>query len=302
MNYLTQVQRGIDYIEAHLDCELEPAAVARQAGISQWHFQRIFKGLTNETLKTYIRSRRLADAGRRLETSRERILEIALSAGFESQESFTRAFKKAFGVTPAAYRRDGRRFKAPRKPAIDAAYLRHLHQNLSLEPELYQQPAMLLVGLQTRFYSVDSEKNNLGQKLPALWQAFLGRLHEIAHATPGVCYGVVRQTPEKTDELEYHAAVCVTRVDALPEGMVSLELPAARYARFTHRGDATLVDRTVNYIYASWLLGCGLRHSYGADLEIYGPQYDPHSEHSVLHYAIPVQEPSTPARDDHRDG
>jgi AraC family transcriptional regulator len=62
MTYLEQVQRGIDYIEANLDREIEPALVARHAGISQWHFQRIFKGLTNETLKAYIRSRRFSES------------------------------------------------------------------------------------------------------------------------------------------------------------------------------------------------------------------------------------------------
>ena len=122
MNYLDEVQRGIDYIEANLDAEIELAEVARRAGISQWHFQRIFKALTNETLKTYIRSRRLANALDKLANTRERILEIALASGFETQESFTRAFKLAFGVTPASYRRFGSRFQFLRKVQFDASY------------------------------------------------------------------------------------------------------------------------------------------------------------------------------------
>ena len=62
MNYLQNVQAGIDYIEKNLDAEISAANIAKVAGISQWHFQRIFKALTNETLKTYIRSRRFANA------------------------------------------------------------------------------------------------------------------------------------------------------------------------------------------------------------------------------------------------
>lgn len=54
MNYLKQVQKGIDYIEANLDQIITAHQVAAEAGISQWHFQRIFKALTNETLKTYL--------------------------------------------------------------------------------------------------------------------------------------------------------------------------------------------------------------------------------------------------------
>lgn len=52
LNYLEQVRRDIDYLEEHLDEELQPAEVASAAALSQWHFQRIFKTLTNETLKT----------------------------------------------------------------------------------------------------------------------------------------------------------------------------------------------------------------------------------------------------------
>jgi AraC family transcriptional regulator len=104
MDYLAQVQRGIDYIEANLAHDIQAADVARHAGISHWHFQRIFKALTNETLKTYIRSRRFSQALEQLAATQERVLDIALAAGFETQESFTRAFKKAFSVTPARLR------------------------------------------------------------------------------------------------------------------------------------------------------------------------------------------------------
>lgn len=107
MNYLKQVQRGIDYIEANLDFSIKPEQVANEAGISQWHFQRIFKGLTNETLKTYIRSRRLTNSLDKLLSTNTRIIDIALTAGFESQESFTRVFKSTFNMTPNEYRKLG---------------------------------------------------------------------------------------------------------------------------------------------------------------------------------------------------
>ena len=107
MNYLKQVQKGIDFIEANLDFELSLKQIAEEAGISQWHFQRIFKALSNETLKTYIRSRRLANALVKLFNTKQRIIEIAVAAGFESQESFTRAFKKAFDMTPNQARKIG---------------------------------------------------------------------------------------------------------------------------------------------------------------------------------------------------
>lgn len=288
MNYLKQVQRGINYVEANLDFDISLAQVAKEAGLSQWHFQRIFKALTNETLKTYIRSRRLANSLDKLLNSNARILDIALAAGYDSQESYTRAFRASFGMTPGEYRRLGEKSLFLKKAEFDEAYLKHIHQNVSLVPEMQQRKPMTLVGLNTRFYSVDSEKNNIGEKLPALWDAFLKRSSSIERAVPGLFYGVVRQIREDTDQLEYCAAVEVTRVDALPESMVNINIEEATYATFTHRGEAKRVDVTVNYIYGSWLLSSGRRHTGGPNLEVYDQDYHPVSDQSVMYYAIPV--------------
>jgi AraC family transcriptional regulator len=257
LSYLKQIQRGVDYVEDNLDADIDCAEVARRAGLSQWHFQRIFKALTNETLKTYIRSRRFANALDALASTNTRIIEIALAAGY------------------------GRASRAPsRRPSG--------RPNVSLEPELYVQPAMDLVGMRTLFFSVDSEKNDVARKLPKLWAGFLPRLHEIEHAIAGVCYGIGRQTADETDELEYHAAIEVSRVDAVPPGMVRVHVLSARYARFTHAGRVAEIDKTVNYIYSSWLTRSRMRHTYAADIEFYDARDHPESNSSVIRYAIPV--------------
>ena len=286
--YLERIQSGVDYIEARLDEDVALADVARAAGVSQWHFQRIFRALTGETLKTYIRSRRLAGALQRLLDTDLRVLDIALLAGFESQEAFARAFKKAFDLTPQKYRalRDKSLFL--KKPRFDDDYLRQINRNVSLTPEIYKQKRLLLVGLRTLFYSVDSDKNNIGEQLPPLWGAFLARLGEITRTVSGRCYGVVRQEHADSERLEYHAAIEVTDVTSPPDGMVTFEVPAATYARFEHRGPAQLVDHTVSYAYATWLPLSGNRHTYAPDLEIYGARYHPTGDDSVFHYAIPI--------------
>ena len=289
MNYLKQVQAGIDFIESNLDCDISTAQVAKMAGISQWHFQRIFKALTNETLKTYIRSRRLANSLDKLLKTNLKILDIAIHAGYESQESFTRAFKKSFGLTPNEYRKLGDRSLFLKKVEFDSEYLQHINQNLSLVPEIYIQKKMNLIGMKTSFYSVDSEKNNIGEKLPMLWEAFLARLDEIENAVPDYCYGIVQQTKEKTDYLEYYAMTEVSSCITVPDGMINIELQASTYAKFTHKGKVENIDKTVNYIYSSWLMQSGKRHSYSADIEFYGPDYDPVSNRSVIQYAIPIE-------------
>lgn len=290
MNYLRQVLRGIDYIERNLDVDLELELVARHARVSQWYFQRIFKGLTGETLKAYIRARRLAHALSRLATSDAPILEIALGSGFESHAAFTRAFRTTFGITPAGYRAMRNPNLLARKPPIDEGYIRHLRANLSLEPEIIELPRRTVVGLETSFFGVASEKNNLGEKLPLLWDAFLARLGEVPSADPKVCYGVVRAAP-RSERLDYLACVEVGKRGEIPKGMVLTTLPAATYARFTHRGFPKDLNTTVDYIYGNWLLRSGRRHTYGPDLESYGADYAPSSKDSIIRYAIPIEKP-----------
>lgn len=105
MSYHPAVQQAIDYIELNLERELTGQKIAAQAGFSFHHFHRIFLGETGMTMSEYIRTRRLACAASALLHTNERILDLALKCGFESQEAFGRAFKKIYGLPPARYRR-----------------------------------------------------------------------------------------------------------------------------------------------------------------------------------------------------
>ena len=106
MNHLEQIQRAVDYIEDHLNDDLEVESIAKVAGFSRWHFQTVFSAAVGDSLKEYIRSRRLSKAMIELGTDK-RIVEIAMDAGFESQESFSRAFKQVFQLTPGEFRKKG---------------------------------------------------------------------------------------------------------------------------------------------------------------------------------------------------
>lgn len=288
MSYLEQVKSGIEFIESNLDSDISTSDVARHAGISQWHFQRIFKALTNETLKSYIRARRLANSLELLLATDLRILDIAMTAGYENQESYTRAFRQSFDMTPGDYRRVGRRALFLKKVEIDESYIAHIQSGITLEPVICVHPARRLIGLRTQFFSVDSEKNNVAEKLPALWDIFLERVHEISDTVDGMCFGALYRVDEDGDELNYLAGIEVLAGATTPEGMEVIVLPECRYAQFSHRGKVDQLDNTVNYIYSKWLLNSSHKHSYGPDLEFYGAEYHPTSSNSTIHYAIPI--------------
>lgn len=99
MDWITGVQRAIDYVENHIEEELNYVEVAKEAACSVFYFQRIFSLLCGFTLGEYIRNRRLTIAGSELLSTNNKIIDIALKYGYESPESFTRAFSKFHGFT-----------------------------------------------------------------------------------------------------------------------------------------------------------------------------------------------------------
>lgn len=91
-------------VRARLDDDLSLPRLAARAGWSPFHLQRVFRRVVGETPKEYTLRLRLERAAARLATGRERVLTVALAAGFTSHEVFTRAFRRRFGRTPVEYR------------------------------------------------------------------------------------------------------------------------------------------------------------------------------------------------------
>ena len=108
MNWIQGIQRAIDYVEANITEELDFDDVARQAFSSPFHFQRVFSMLCGFSLGDYIRMRRLSLAGEELSRGNAKIIEIALKYGYDTPESFSRAFTRFHGIAPSEARRGGK--------------------------------------------------------------------------------------------------------------------------------------------------------------------------------------------------
>ena len=105
MSYKERVNRVIDFIGKHLDEELELDELCRIACFSKYHFHRLFTSHAGVSLKSYIKWLRLKRAAHQLTVQKEdTIINIALDAGFESHEAFSRAFKQVCGQSPSGFR------------------------------------------------------------------------------------------------------------------------------------------------------------------------------------------------------
>ncbi len=98
------IQKTLDYMEENIGNEITIEQLSKIAALSPFYYQRLFSRLVKKPVREYIKLRRLAHASEMLQDGRTRILDIALDCGFGSHETFTRAFKNAYGMTPEQYR------------------------------------------------------------------------------------------------------------------------------------------------------------------------------------------------------
>ena len=152
---ISVVQRTVDYIEEHLTEPIDYDDMAAHIYCSVYHFQRMFHALTGYTLGEYIRFRRLSMAGRELQNTQTGILQLALKYGYDSPESFSRAFRKFHGVNPSVVRKT--------KAALnDFGKLRIYSTGKDREKMNYQMiqaEEMHFIGYKTHFSGIPSERS-----------------------------------------------------------------------------------------------------------------------------------------------
>lgn len=271
-------------IEGRLFEPLALADVASRAGWSPTYFSRLFRVFTGEPFSSYVRRRRLTCAADRLraEGASIRLVELALDCGYDSQEAFTRAFKRAFGATPGAFRRrprvEGPRFRRP----FGAASLAHLTEVLRTEPEIREIDAFVVAGLRRRFDS------GTKSAIPRLWAKLGESVPRIAHRTRGRAYGVTTSHDVDAALFEYLAGVEVDGADRLPPEIVAQRVPRQTYAVFRHlRGSGSLhraLQPTLRWIWGTWLPASAFEWVPGPELERYTRDLEP-----AIEVCIPVR-------------
>jgi len=100
-----RILRVLTHIQEHLDETLDLEELARVACFSSFHFHRVFAAMTGETIADHVRRLRLERAAMELRSGAKQVIQVALDAGYEAHAAFTRAFKAAYGVSPAEFRR-----------------------------------------------------------------------------------------------------------------------------------------------------------------------------------------------------
>lgn len=154
MDWITGMQKAIDYIEANLTEEIDYEKVAAESFSSSYHFQRVFSILCGYTLGEYIRLRRLSLAGAELANGKEKIVDIALKYGYDNPDSFAKAFQKFHGITPSQARADGSMLKSFSRLSIKIS----LEGGNTMNYRIEEKDEMILTGYKRRFSGVPGER------------------------------------------------------------------------------------------------------------------------------------------------
>lgn len=277
-----RMQRALTLIEAQLGGALTLPQVAAAAHLSPFHFARLFRAVTGDSVMNYVRRRRLTEAVLLLRDRTDcSVLDIALMCGFGSNEAFTRAFRKQHGVAPATYRRNALLLHLPLQRRFEMSDV----APVAVVPRFESLPAFLAIGCAGEFHP------HATQAIGQLWGRFAPRMHEVRNRTGNATYGICcppEDGQRDSDHFTYVAAVGVSSLENIPDGMTGVEMPAREYAVFAYDGGiGPRLPQTLQYIFGEWLPNSGYELA-GADFEYYDNRFDPVSGQGTFFIYVPV--------------
>ena len=282
-----RLEKVITSIETCLERPLSVTELAQQVYWSRWQVQRTFLACFGYSLGYYSRCRRLSIAAAALVDTERAILDIALAAGFETQQSFSRAFSQQFGLSPNRYRARGLIYDL--FPRLDPEIALSRDGESKMEPKIVTHPAKQLCGLDTRFNAFGSPEPDAMELLPRLWQQMHAEVKQQKIAAR-VFWGMV-DSSTANDQLQ--GMTYMAGFEVQPgrnfENLTQVEIPAQTYACFTHQGPLSRIDETIEAIFRDWLPASDYRHTGGPELELYDERFAFEHPDSILEYWVPVE-------------
>lgn len=242
MEWMEAIQETIKFIEDHITDELTVDMIADKVHISSFYFQKGFSMLCGLSISEYIRNRRLSLAGNDLATSNVKIIEIAIKYGYDSPDSFTKAFTRFHGVTPSAVQKNIHMLKtfAPLKIKLS------LEGGYIMDYKIEKKDAFTVIANAKRF-SYEGAKSTI----PLFWQK-----HYQEGNGKVICgqYGINIDEQMGNDTFEYLIADLYREGTSVPEGFVTRTIPELTWAIFPCTGPLPVSLQNVNIkIFSEWL-------------------------------------------------
>lgn len=240
--WMESIADAIQYIEEHITEDISMDEVAKKEGLSSFYFQKGFAIICGYTLAEYIRNRKLALAGKDLAAGDDRVIDIALKYGYDSADSFTKAFTRFHGVTPTQVRKDHVMLKsfAPLKVklSLEGGYL--------MDYRIEKKAAFTVLANAKTF-----RYENAKEVIPGFWQEHFqsGKGQKVMGT-----YGINIDEEMGKDTFEYLIADPCKEGTSAPEGFVVKTIPEFTWAVFPCKGAMPDALQDVNSkIFTEWL-------------------------------------------------
>lgn len=249
MNYQHQLSKVIEFIGKHLDEELTLTQLSHIACFSKYHFHRLFSAYTGLSLQQYIRWLRLKRAAHQLIVDKDQsIITIAIGAGFESHEAFSRAFKQTCGMNPSEFRRESSwqrwekpPYQLPQKDEMTMnVVIKNMHARRLAVLEHRGDPRMVGESVSKLISWAKSQPVNLKPK-------------------PGEAFAFAYDDPTLTPAVDFRFDLGITIPEqlVLKGEVIEKRLPSGRYAVTMHKGSRDQIGDTIYALYRDWLPNSG---------------------------------------------
>ncbi|HEX2944337.1 MAG TPA: AraC family transcriptional regulator [Clostridia bacterium] len=276
MDWLDRMNGAMDYIEGHLASDINYEEAARIACCSTYHFQRMFSFITDVPLSEYIRRRRLTLAAFELQEKSTKVIDIALKYGYDSPNSFARAFQSLHGVTPSSARDSGVQLKAYPRMSFHIT----IKGDVEMDYRIEQKGAFRVYGVET---IIDATDENNFMEIPDFWRKCTqnGTIRMLSEVEAPVgqnglcklnsvlCY---RNTGGNTFPYMIGLVDLDNEIKA-PDGLAAADIPACTWAIFRseEHGFEDLSEKVQTVwkrVFPEWFPTSGYEHAGSAELEM----------------------------------
>ncbi|PTO67209.1 AraC family transcriptional regulator [Vibrio splendidus] len=292
-----RISRVLTYIHSNLSSSLSLEDIATQSCWSRWQLQRVFQAETGLTVANYVRELKLSQAAEHLLDRKDRVIDIALGLGFNSEISFSRSFKQMFGSSPSQYRKAGKRVGL-RKPiqVSETASTSEKGALSFVEVRIDERESFLVKGMTSEISGLFSLTQDFAQKVPQLWSRLEGEV-EIPDDNVVQFIGVVDLTQSCFDgtNIHYWAGVELQEGISIPqlpsiisEKLEVLTVPKQTYAVVKHCGPIENLRHTLSWFVLNWMPSSGYRGVDGYELEVYPFAYQAHASDAEMEYWVPI--------------
>ncbi|KPU57807.1 MULTISPECIES: AraC family transcriptional regulator [Bacillus] len=287
MDSLKNMNAAMQYIENNLTNEIDFKEVAKIAFCSEYHFKRMFSFLAGIPLSEYIRCRRLTLAAFELKDSNAKVIDVAIKYGYNSPDSFTRAFQNLHGITPSEARSTIRSLKAYSPMTFQLSIQGGNEMNYRIK----EKEPFRIIGITKR---VPIVFNGVNEEIASMWKSLnpesIQTLKSLSNMEPN---GIISASTnfsegrmEEKGELDHYIGVASTK--DCPEQFAQLEVTASTWAVFEAVGPFPETLQNVwGRIYSEWFPSSNYELAEGPEI-LWNEQKDTSSPNFKSEIWIPV--------------